>query len=104
LVIDNQFDEFWALWPRKVAKLNAQKAWAKATKKVSSGVILPAVLAYAKSVRGKDQQYIAHPATWLNGERWNDFTQSAAPTPKARDPFDVEPAGWQVAAREAGML
>jgi len=67
-----EFKDFWQLWPRKVAKADALKAWAKATKHTSAKLIYGAADAYAKSVRSTDPKFIAHAATWLNGERWAD--------------------------------
>lgn len=71
------FDEFWKAYPKKVAKTAAQKAWDKLKPDQSlQETILQAVNA-AKNSRSwtKDNgQYIPHPATWLNGRRWEDET------------------------------
>lgn len=66
------FDEFWQASPRKVAKPAALRAYKAALAKAAPEVILSGVVAYAESVKGKDPKYIAHPATWLNAERWQD--------------------------------
>lgn len=66
------FEEFWAAYPRQVAKPKARVAYAKALTKAGAATILNAMLAYAEIRRGADPQFTAHPATWLNGERWND--------------------------------
>lgn len=66
------FDEFWQASPRKVAKPAAMKAYKAALAKAAPEVILSGMVAYAESVNGKDPKYIAHPATWLNAERWQD--------------------------------
>jgi hypothetical protein len=42
--------------------------------------LLEAVEHYAESVASKAPQYIAHPATWLNGARWEDEPTSTVRT------------------------
>ena len=74
-----QFEEFWQAFPKKTAKGHARKAWTVALRKTELSVILLAVKAFAASVAGKDPEFIAHPATWLNGERWMDV-ECASPT------------------------
>ena len=55
----------------------------KFDKAVKDGVTPQALIdgakAYAASVAGKEQKYIAHPTTWLNQGRWEDET-TATPT------------------------
>jgi len=65
------FAEFWAAYPRKVAKGAAGKAWAKAVKLASPEVIIAAASAYAADPQ-RNPQYTKHPATWLNGQCWSD--------------------------------
>jgi len=66
------FAEFWNLYPRKIAKGAAEKAWMKAIKETDYMKIL-AGLRSAKF--SSDPQYIPHPATWLNQRRWEDAPQ-----------------------------
>lgn len=66
------FSEFWQHYPRKVAKGAAGKAYRAALKKTSSDTIIEAAKRFAKRAVGKDPEFIAHAATWLNGERWAD--------------------------------
>ncbi len=72
------FDEFWAAYPKKEAKPTALKAFAKVTAPLE--LLLSAIAAQKKSEKWtKDGgQYIPMPATWLNGERWNDGVTVAA--------------------------
>jgi hypothetical protein len=70
-----QFENFWSACARKTAKGSARKAWLKAIKLASPQTIIQAMASYAKSMAGKDPQYIAHPATWLNAERWLDVAE-----------------------------
>lgn len=69
---DDGFDDFWQEVPKKVGKGQARKAYRLALKKTDRQTIAKGMRAYAESVRGKDPQYVAHPSTWLNGERWAD--------------------------------
>lgn len=72
VVTDFDFDDFWALYPRRVAKKDARNAWNKIGPK-HRPQILAALFEWARiwNARG-EVQYIPHPATWLNGERWED--------------------------------
>lgn len=69
------FAEFWQSYPRKVAKPQATKAW-KALKLNASAI--GALMAGLQRAKQSDQwqrddgKFIPHPATWLNGRRWED--------------------------------
>jgi hypothetical protein len=67
------FDEFWSLYPRKIAKAVARKAFAKLTEQqqLDACRAIDDHLAYWKA-KETDLEYIPHPATWLNQERWED--------------------------------
>lgn len=69
---DPDWAAFWGAYPRKVGKGQARKAWAKAIKTTDPAEIITAAKRYAGQRRGEDPQFTAHPATWLNGERWAD--------------------------------
>lgn len=71
----DQFGQFWSVCPKKVAIGRARKAWKKAVKVAQPDQIIEAMKRYAKTVVGKEPQYIAHPSTWLNGEQWTDETE-----------------------------
>lgn len=66
------FDAFWTVYPRKVAKGAAKKAWDGAVKKAQPHQIVVGANDYAEWARAEDPKFVAHPATWLNGERWLD--------------------------------
>jgi hypothetical protein len=72
----SDFDAFWAAVPlhRKVAKVVARKAFARALKKpgVTAEMLIREMTAYADRVSGTNRQYVLHPASWLNQERWDD--------------------------------
>jgi hypothetical protein len=67
----NQFDEFWKIYPLKVAKQAAMKAFEKAVSHTSSEIIIKGAQAYATDPN-RVPAYTAHPSTWLNAHRWLD--------------------------------
>jgi hypothetical protein len=64
------FEEFWKVYPRKVAKGAARKAWDKINLKEADAIIAGATR-FANDPN-RDETYTPHPATWLNSERWTD--------------------------------
>ena len=84
----DEFDEWYSFFPRKVAKGAARRAFAKARKVASQSDLIEGAKTYATKVTGKDKEYIAHPATWLNGERWLDSDEigggGSGPVPSER--------------------
>lgn len=84
------FDDFWRAYPRKVGKPNALAAYRRMVKRhwradpdieatIREG--LRAWWAYWQA--RNEPEFVPHPATWLNQERWND----------APPPISVRPAG-----------
>ena len=75
----DRFDTFWKHYPRKVAKPNALKAWLKLkpdddlTKKIISAIS-------NQNLASREQQFIPHPASWLNAQRWEDEIKVASTT------------------------
>lgn len=67
---EDEFDQFWRLYPLRVGKLAAVKAYAKARKTASQDEILQGVSRYVE--HKPEWQAYAHPATWLNQGRWAD--------------------------------
>lgn len=74
---DPEFDAFWAIYPRRVAKLAARKAWTKATRLATAAEIIAGAERY-RDDPGRTDRYTAHPASWLNAGRWTD---DPTPTP-----------------------
>lgn len=69
-----RFDDFWRAYPRKVGKGAARKAFDRALGKIAATdphAVLMAALAKIRPA-WTDPQFIPHPATWLNEERWED--------------------------------
>jgi len=69
------FDVFWETYPRKTAKKAAARAWAKVKPDE-----VPTLLAAVEKWKASDQWrrgIIPHPATFLNGRRWEDELDAA---------------------------
>ena len=66
-----QFNAFYAQYPRKEGRLKAEEAWGRLTD-AERLMALQTVSLYALTVVGKEKGFIAHPTTWLNQKRFND--------------------------------
>ncbi|MCQ9615924.1 hypothetical protein L1889_03750 [Paenalcaligenes niemegkensis] len=83
------FDIFWSAYPKKVAKQSAEKAFKKIKPNAELLQTILQSLARFKECRGwkKDGgEFIPNPATWLNGQRWNDELGDAGDS--SDDPFE----------------
>ena len=75
------FDSFWKLYPRKTAKAEAQKAWAKLSPDhsllaaINAGLTAHIVCADWVKDEGK---FIPHGSTWINQRRWEDSPKPAS--------------------------
>ena len=72
--INNNFEEFYSLYPRKEAKQKALQAYLKAIKKVDKDTLLEGLKKYIDYIKTnkKEREFIKHPATWLNQGCWED--------------------------------
>jgi len=77
-IYTDEFEQFWKTYPLKVGKGAAMKAWVKALRKTTLDVIIEGAERYAKDPN-RDPAFTAHPATWLNSDRWLD-----SPLPQKR--------------------
>lgn len=94
---DPGFAAFWDAYPRKTAKGEARKAWAKAVKGgADPGVLIAAAVRYRDSP-GRKPDYTPHPATWLNQERWGD-DPGTVPPPRSQGQAETD-ALFERAAR-----
>lgn len=70
---ENEFEQFWSAYPRKVAKGAARRAFKGCCpKKVGLDALIDAAKRYAEKRKGQDVSFTKHPATWLNSEGWLD--------------------------------
>ena len=67
------FEQFWQLYPRKIAKRAAQKAFDRLTKQEQFDAVeaIEQHLAYWK-LKGTEMDFIPHASTWLNQGRFED--------------------------------
>lgn len=67
------FNEFYSLYPRKMARKDAEKAWKSMTTDEQEKAIeaLPNHLKYWK-VKETAKDYIPYPASWLRAGRYDD--------------------------------
>ncbi|KKM78774.1 hypothetical protein LCGC14_1356520 [marine sediment metagenome] len=75
-VVDPQvmtdFDKFWEAYPRKVGKLQAEKAWHKLKPPLSKVLFACQQAVESSQWRKNGGEFIPHPATWLNRGGWED--------------------------------
>jgi hypothetical protein len=81
------FAVFYGLYPRKMARKDAEKAWKKLTPDQQAECLeaMPNYLKYWK-IKETAKDYIPYPASFLNQERWNDDLD-IEPTKKPELPF-----------------
>lgn len=77
------FAGFWTAYPRKVGKLKAQEAWAKALKSAAPEAILAGLERAKRNPKwAREPEFIPHPATWLNQGRWMDGEEPSSERPR----------------------
>jgi hypothetical protein len=67
------FENFWAQYPRRIARMAASKAWSKLSAEQQQEAM--AGLGRYKRwllVRGSEHEFIMHASTYLNQHRWTD--------------------------------
>jgi hypothetical protein len=77
---DPDWSAFWDVYPRKVDKPKARKAWRAAMKRRDDPkVIIEAARRFRADPKrqANDIAFTPHPATWLNGQRYNDLPDQA---------------------------
>ena len=97
---DDRFNDFWAKYPKKVKKPDAQRAWGKLK---PTEELVKQILAGLERWKHGDQwtrdggRFVPNPATWLNNRQWEDDVQPATGAVLAqsygqRDYSDVDAA------------
>jgi hypothetical protein len=84
---DDQAAELYEMYPRKAARPHAIRAIKAAIKKVGFEVLREHVEKYTAHHQRDaiEMRFTPMPATWFNGERWNDTPVTAAPTVKPQE-------------------
>lgn len=86
--LESAFKSFYLVYPRKVGKQAALKAFVKAAKQSRPEVIVAGAKRFADDPNLPDKQYIPYPASWLNAGRWDDEPLPA----RAQEPQESEAA------------
>ena len=93
---DPMFDRFWKLYPRKVNKQAARRAWDR----LKPNLLLCSQMSLALKAQMRSEQwtreggrYIPYPSSWINGRRWEDEMPDAPQRPP--DEPRQEAWGWQ---------
>lgn len=69
------FENFWAKYPHKVGKRDAEKAFSQAIRRDSVDAIMDGLDRYARKT---DDRPWCNPSTFLNQDRWSDAPASVA--------------------------
>jgi hypothetical protein len=102
----DDFDKFWAAYPRKVAKAEARKAWAQtASIRPDTDSLVKAVLSHCKTEQWMKSNgaFIPHAATWLRGERWEDVYEVSLPDVVNDKPWHETATGIVRKGQELGI-
>lgn len=67
-----RFVDFWDAYPRKVGKAAARKAYRTAINRAGPDAVVDGAVRLSADPNLPEQQYIPHPATWLNRDGWDD--------------------------------
>lgn len=77
--VEREFAEWYEEYPRKRGRGQALKAYKGARKKIGADVLLAKLRQQIPTLTAKGDEYVPYPATWLNGERWDDEPPRPAP-------------------------
>lgn len=84
-----EFDEWYELYPRKIKKLDAIKAWKQMTKEFAPQEIIDGLKSDLPRLLAREPQFRPYPASWLRGGEWMN-----EPEPPKQDPFYTEYERW----------
>lgn len=86
--LEDDFAAWYDLYPRKVGKQAALRAYRKARKSATADDLLDGLTRQLPLLRGSEERFRPHPSTWLNEGRWEDEHDA---------PAAVDDSGWQSA-------
>lgn len=78
-ITDEEFDQFWMQYPKRVSKGSARKAFDKALGKAPFEQIMAGVHRYAAERIDQDPKFTKHASTWLANDCWLDEPQPPRP-------------------------
>lgn len=80
-----EFENFWSIYPRRLAKKDAFKAWSARLKEgVTEAELILCASNYAAATIGQEERFIKHPTTFLREERWRDYLGKKGPAKVVR--------------------
>lgn len=85
-------ETIYEAYPRKVARPKAVQSILKAMSKIDHPTLLRKTQAYAAATKGTDPQFIPHPATWFNQERFGDEPETWAKSQSSNSAYPSQPA------------
>jgi hypothetical protein len=96
------FESFWIIYPRKVAKAHARKMWSRLTEsqKFAALAAIPVHVRYWK-IAGRDMERIPHCGSWIGGERWEDELEM--PEPTSSNDWMKTTSGIEAKAKQVGI-
>jgi hypothetical protein len=79
---DAEFDAFWRIYPKRVGKIDARRAWDRALTRVELGRLMAGAETYVQYIQGDPwrKQFTKDPATWLNKGCWDDELDFGPPS------------------------
>jgi len=95
-IVSSNFNTFWNVYPRKMAKGEAEKAFAKLN---PDKELLPTILRAVEQAKKTRQwlenngEYVPYPATWLNRKGWEDEYKEVPQNGKYKGNPSQKPAG-----------
>jgi hypothetical protein len=84
------FSYFWNLYPRKVGRLKAAAAFARAVKAGADPAHICAGASRYAADPNRVEQFTAHPTTWLNRGGWDDDPLPASGRDRGGDILEAE--------------
>ncbi len=83
------FQTFWRAYPKRVEKRKAWRCWKIRLRAGATADQMTAAAGnYARSVEGKDRQFVKHPSTFLGpDEPWREYVEGAPPAGGVGDGF-----------------
>ena len=89
----SRFTKFWELYPKKMGRKDAERAWKKInpSEEETNNILLGLKRSIEKDSRFREAQYTPLPATWLNGASWEDEFQDELPNHIEYKPKPTQP-------------
>ena len=105
------FDPFWEAYPKKKGKATALKAWVKIEPEIErDGSLVGRIMGALNSQKATDDwrkeggKYIPHPASWLNGRRWEDEMGAPGGNSNGSKPPGPARIDWEARLRDHRAL